>query len=265
MVAGTSQASDGVAGLTSTGYGVYGRAVSGNGVRGEIPATSSASAIAMYGLNYSTFAGPGPGAGGFAVYGLSAKGHGLVGATAAAGAAAVVGATNGVVGAYAAAFYGPVIIGGDFTVVGGAKSAAVPHPDGSHRRLYCLESPESWFEDFGEGTLECGRADVALDPEFTAIVDPTRYHVFVTGYGTEDVLHVTDLTPQGFTVTVDTAIATLKGRTASEVSGKFSWRIVARRKDIAGERLAVVAVPTEPTLPEIEIPQPPSRGREHDE
>ena len=33
------------------------------------------------------------------------------------------------------------------------RSAAVPHPDGFHRRLYCIECPESWFEDFGEGTL----------------------------------------------------------------------------------------------------------------
>ena len=44
----------------------------------------------MYGLNNSSFAGPGPGAGGFGVYGLSARGHGLVGATATTGGAAVV-------------------------------------------------------------------------------------------------------------------------------------------------------------------------------
>ena len=143
--------------------GVFGQSFGGGsaGVRGVIPNTNGgASSIAVYGQNYSTYAGPGPGAGGFGVYGLSAKGHGLVGAVASAGAAAVVGATNGVAGAYAAAFYGPVVIGGDFTVVG-AKSAAVPHPDGSHRRLYCLESPESWFEDFGTGRLECGRAEIA--------------------------------------------------------------------------------------------------------
>ena len=143
--------------------GVYGyNKTGGNAIRAEVPAVATSNAIAMYALNYSTYTGGGPGAGGFAIYGLSAKGHGLVGATAAAGAAAVVGATNGVAGAYAAAFYGPVIVGGNFTVVGGAKSAAVPHPDGSHRRLYCMESPESWFEDFGKGQLECGRAEIAV-------------------------------------------------------------------------------------------------------
>jgi hypothetical protein len=52
----------------------------------------------------------------------SASGAGVIGATATAGAAAVVGATNGVAGAYAAASYGPVIVSGDFTVVGGPKA-----------------------------------------------------------------------------------------------------------------------------------------------
>jgi hypothetical protein len=130
-----------------TAPGVYGsHEYGGSAVLAEVPSTATEQAISLYALNYSSYIGPGPGAGGFAIYGLSAKGHGLVGATAAAGAAAVVGATNGVAGAYAAAFYGPVIVSGNFTVVGGAKSAAVPHPDGSHRRLYCVESPESWFE-----------------------------------------------------------------------------------------------------------------------
>ena len=103
-------------------------------MRGELLGSATANGIAVYGLNNSSFAGPVPGGGGFGVYGLSAKGHGLVGATATAGAAAVVGATNGVAGAWAAAFYGPVVVGGDFIVVGGAKSAAVPFPDGTNRQ-----------------------------------------------------------------------------------------------------------------------------------
>ncbi len=220
-----------------TGVGVQGESGGGIGVRGLIPATSSSNAIAVYGLNNSSYAGPGPGAGGFGVYGLSAKGHGLVGATAAAGGAAVVGATNGVAGAFAGAFYGPVIIGGDFTVFG-AKSAAVPHPDGSHRLLYCVESPESWFEDFGKGTLECGRAEVALDPDFAAIVDLSDYHVFLTAYDHEHALHVRNQTPSGFTVEADAALARLKGQKESDLTGRFSWRVVAKRKDIEAKRLA---------------------------
>jgi hypothetical protein len=118
-------------GISSSGIAVY----------GQVPSSSSANTIAIYAQNYSTYTGPGPGAGGFAIYGLSANGHGLVGATATGGAAAVVGATNNVSGAYAATFFGRVVVGGAFTVVGGPKSAAVPHPDGTHRRLYCMESP----------------------------------------------------------------------------------------------------------------------------
>jgi hypothetical protein len=240
----------------SDGEGVVGVSQSGNGVLGEIPGESSSNGIAIYGRNSSSYAGPGPGAGGFGVYGLSARGHGLVGATAAAGAAAVVGATNGVPGAYAAAFYGPVIVGGDFLVVGGAKSAAVPHPDGTHRQLYCVESPESWFEDFGTGELAGGRAEVAIETGFASVSDMANYHVFLTGYDQDHLLHVTKRTPRGFTVEANAALATLQGRKSSDITGTFSWRVVAKRRDIPGERLAPVTLPTEPKLPWIDDPRP---------
>src|SRR5262249_44121178 len=52
-------------------------------------------------------------------------------------------------GAAAAVFQGNVQIQGNLTVTGSfPKSGAVPHPDGTHRRLYAQESPEPWFEDF---------------------------------------------------------------------------------------------------------------------
>ena len=239
--------------VSSNAPAVYGRhANGGNAIRAEVPATATANAIALYALNYSSYTGGGAGTGGFAIYGLSAKGHGLLGATAAAGAAAVVGATNGVAGAYAAAFYGPVIVGGDFTVVGGAKSAAVPHPDGSHRRLYCMESPESWFEDFGRGTLVCGEAVVPLDRDFAAVVDATDYLVFITGNDGRSDLSVCDRTSEGFRVKA----------IAGDVAGTFSWRVVARRKDIAGVRFEPVEIPKAPTLPDVPAsayePTPPS-------
>jgi hypothetical protein len=229
----------GVIGRSFTGTGVMGQSTVGVPILGQVAANSSINTIAIYGQNYSTYAGASPGAGGFGVYGISAKGHGLVGATATTGGAAVVGATNGVAGAYAGAFYGPVTIGGALTVVGGPKSAAVPHPDGSHRRLYCMESPESWFEDFGSGRLECGRAEVAIDPDFAAVVNLDHYHVFLTQYDQHNDLCVTDRTPAGFRVQAPNVVA----------DGEFSWRIVARRKDIRGERLETVTIPPEPSLP----------------
>jgi hypothetical protein len=243
----------GVRGESDSKNGVLGLSTSGVPVFGQVTPGSSANTIAIYGLNYSTYAGPSPGAGGFGVYGLSAKGHGLVGATAAAGAAAIVGATNGVVGAYAGAFYGPVIIGGNFTVVGGAKSAAVQHPDGSHRRLYCLESPESWFEDFGTGRLECGVAEVALDVDFAAMVHVDDYQVFLTEYDRHSDLCVTDRTPTRFRVQAKNATA----------DGRFGWRVVAKRRDIDGPRLEPVTIPPEPTVPAVpnvaDVPSAPPR------
>jgi hypothetical protein len=229
----------GVWGETALGVGVLGRSVSGIAIRGEVTPGSSFNTIAIYGLNNSTYAGASAGAGGFGVYGLCAKGHGLVGATATAGGAAVVGATNGVAGAYAGAFYGPVAVSGAFTVFGGPKSAAVPHPDGTHRRLYCMESPESWFEDFGERTLACGQAKVSLDPDFAAVVDLSRYHVFLTQYDEHNDLCVTQRSAHGFLV---------KAKDGTS-SGTFSWRVVAKRKDIVGERLATVTMPPEPHMP----------------
>jgi hypothetical protein len=242
--------------ISPTGIGVRGHAEGGGtAIRGELTTSTSANGIGVFGLNNSFFAGLVPGGGGFGVYGFSTKGHGLVGATGTAGGAAVVGATNGVAGAWAGAFYGRVVVSGDFIVGGGAKSAAVPHPDGSHRQLYCVESPESWFEDFGTGHLVEGRASVTVDPGFAAVADMDDYHVFLTGYDHDHVLHVADRTPKGFTVETNAALAGLQGRKPCDLSGTFSWRVVAKRKDIAGERLAKVTMPPEPILPSTELPQ----------
>ena len=234
----------GFAGLSTfvpTNVGVYGRASAdfGMGVRGQIPVSTGASTIAVYGENFSSNAGPGPGAGGFGVYGYSDKGHGLVGATGTAGGGAVIGSTNSVAGAYAGVFFGPL-------VVTGAKSAAVPHPDGSHRLLYCVESPESWFEDFGNATLARGCANVTIDPEFALVADLSDYHVFITPYGSTKGLHVAERTPMGFTV---------EEHEGGHADIAFAWRLVAKRKDIEGRRLAKVTLPTEPAAPKRPEPE----------
>lgn len=171
----------------------------------------------------------------------------------------MVGTTNGVAGAYSGLFYGPMVITGDLAVVG-AKSAAVAHPDGSHRLLYCVESPESWFEDFGKGLLTDGEATVTLDPAFTALSDMTDYHVFVTVYDQHDELMVSDRTDASFRVSA---------RDCTNNSS-FSWRVVAKRKDIAGTRLAKVTIPAEQRIvmprvdetprPERREPPPPSKA-----
>jgi len=232
----------------------------GIAVRGNIPSISSAaSTIGVYGENFSSNTGGAPGNGGFGCYGYSKMGHGLVGATGTAGGGAVVGSTNGVDGAYAGIFFGP------FVVVNGSKSAAVANDDGSHSLLYCVESPESWFEDFGKAALTCGRAEVAIDPAFAAVADVSDYHVFLTDYGGHQ-LSVTSCRPTGFTVEADRELARLKGQQESELGGAFSWRLVAKRKDIAAPRLAKITLPAEPNRPEPATleppPPPPPRTRE---
>ena len=127
---------------------------------------------------------------------------------------------------------GNLYVKGDFDVVG-AKNAAVAFPDGSRRRLYSLESPQSWFEDFGEATLANGSAEVPIDQEFIAVAAPP-YHIFITPYGESRGLYVAARSPQSFRVREH-------GGGASSIA--FSYRIVGRRKDIAGERFARVAEP----------------------
>jgi hypothetical protein len=133
---------------------------------------------------------------------------------------------------FAGYFNGKVHIVGDLTVTG-AKSAVVPFPDGSHRQLYCVESPESWFEDVGFGQLRDGQAQVALDADFAATVNTDSYHVFITEYEDNSALYVTGRTSSGFRV---------QAKSPQTGDGAFSYRIVAKRKDISGRRLERVTL-----------------------
>jgi hypothetical protein len=63
------------------------------------------------------------------------------------------------------------------------KNAIVPLPDGSHRLLHCMESPEHCFEDFGSAKLKNGRAIVKLDANFAKVIKRRDYRVFVTPEG----------------------------------------------------------------------------------
>ena len=69
-------------------------------------------------------------------------------------------------------------------------------------------------------------------------------------------LYVMKQTSTGFTVQADRAAALATGKKDGDLTGKFSWRVVATRKDIAGARLAPATMPPEPTLPDL----PPRSG-----
>jgi hypothetical protein len=116
----------------------------------------------------------------------------------------------------------------------GLKSAVVRTSSG-HRLLYAQESPEVWFEDFGEGQLSNGRAYIELDQVFLETVTIEKSN---TGFDVYE----------------------FQGGTSDAV---FSYRVVAKRKGYEDERLRVTDVGYEdPTLyPELLS----KREREHEE
>jgi hypothetical protein len=175
----------------------------------------------------------------------SGSGSGVVGQS--AGGNAVTGIATGASN-LAGLFQGPVWITGGLAVMG-AKSAAVRGADGGLRRLYSLECPESWFEDFGSGRLSSGAATIQLKPGFASVVKTDDYHVFLTPDGDCNGLYVRDKTATSFSV------HELKGGSSGIA---FSYRVVAKRKDIAGARLEPLDEPARVTLPALlELPAPP--------
>jgi hypothetical protein len=163
---------------TGPGTGVWGLGASGGpGVRG----------IGSGGPNTSAPAGNAVG-----VLGQGGTGNsdGVLGIGSGKGAGVLGVARSGPSGVgHAGLFDGDVTVNGRF-VVNGTKSAAVPFPDGSHRLLYALESPECWFEDFGTAVMVDGEAQVRLDPDFAATVDTGDYHVFLTEYDDNNGLYM---------------------------------------------------------------------------
>jgi hypothetical protein len=147
----------------------------------------------------------------------------------------------------AAIFQGNVYVDGRFTVANPAnKNASVSHPDGTHRALCCLECPESWFEDFGPAELKDGRAEVAIDADFAALVETDDYHVFLTPEGQSNGLYVSARTSKTFEV---------REQADGRSTLSFSYRLVARPKDVDHERLAVLEIPLipQPRAPELAL------------
>jgi hypothetical protein len=249
-------------GVKGTGTGTGGTGVSGTstgggaGVQGNTN-TGVSGSPAVAGIN----AGAGPGVVGYSTGtnsigtgGTSDSGYGFYGGATGSGTGvlaysafgnAIWGAANSANG-YSGLFTGGkgVVIYGALTVAGGPKSAAVKGADGTLRRLYCVESPESWFEDFGHSQLSNGAVSVPLEPGFAGLVKTEDYHVFLTPQGeSKGWLYVSSKTPTGFTV------HEAGGGTSSIV---FDYRVVAKRKDITGARLEPVE-----EIPSIELPKLP--------
>jgi hypothetical protein len=221
-VSGSCTGGIGVLGTVSDGYAVLGQAVTGNGVYGF-----SQRNHAIVGQTTRPFFG------------------GVTGVATIANTVGIYGTTMGVASAYAG------YMDGNFVVANGVKSAAVPHADGTHRLVYCMESPENWFEDFGEAKLAGGKAEVTLDADFAGIVHADQYHVFLTPRGDCKGLYVAAQSTTGFSVREMQGGAGTLG---------FSYRVVARRKDIAAKRLATFDLPgkVKQDVKPPQVPRPPA-------
>jgi len=240
-VRGQSGSGPGLRGDSASSYGVQGLSARNVGVLGQATATSSLSP-GVYGSATQ----------GYGVYGYSTNSDGIsgqsggqaagcVGFTSVAGGYGLyVGST--VSGGYAGGFAGAVLVAGKFTATG-TKSAALDHPDGSHRLLYCLESPESWFEDFGQARLTAGAATVTLDADFAAVVQSGTCLIYLTPRGDSKGLYVSAQSATGFEVREQ------QGGTSTI---DFNYRVVAKRKDVPRPRLAKVSLPA--ALPPLQRP-----------
>jgi hypothetical protein len=229
---------------SGAGPGVLGNSTGGGiGVQGTSIGGSSCYGVAGT-ANVDT--------GSIGVLGSSTTGNAIVGYCSAAAGAGVVGsnfaAGYGIVSHSASGFAvyasGNVWITGNLSVQG-QKMAVVPDAAGSLRKVYCVESPESWFEDFGSARLSDGSTTVELEPGFAQLVRTDDYHVFLTATGSSKGLYVSGKSAAGFSVQED-------GGGASSVA--FDYRVVARRRDVPGVRLERVEEPPAPVLPQAPVP-----------
>ena len=140
----------------------------------------------------------------------------------------------GVYGEEAAGGSGAAVYAAGDMIASGAKPAVVRTSSG-HRLLYAQESPEVWFEDFGEGQLSSGRTHIELDALFLETVTIDDNHpvkVFVQLEGDCKGTYVSKGNT-GFDV------VELQGGTSDAV---FSYRVVAKRKGFEDERLRMTDV-----------------------
>jgi hypothetical protein len=188
----------------------------------------------------------GESAAGTGVHGLAGSGHGAAGVLGVATVAGTIG--------FAGVAYAPATDAGYFTGnvsvfgnlgVSGSKFAVVKGQDGQYRGMYAVESPECWFEDFGTGTLVAGKAEIKLDPLFAQHVHTDSYHVFLSPHDAAHTLTATTRAGQSFSVSGSPSTdVTAKGKSAMDLNGTFSYRVVAKRSDIKGERMPVWEMPT---------------------
>ena len=215
----------GVGGMnwSTDGYGVYGFAIrTGGGTRGVWGESASTSGVGVYGRASDT-TGTG------ITTGVSGECWSTNGRAVFGGSVASTGPTHGVWGvSNSSTGYGVYYSGG--LAGSGSKSCVVKTSQGP-TLMYCQESPENWFEDFGEGRLVNGRAHIELDPLFleTVTIDTANQMKVFLQTCDETCLDLAVKRDQtGFEVTCPTN---------PQGNGVFMYRVVAKRKGFEEKRL----------------------------
>jgi hypothetical protein len=218
-----SGTTDGVHGLSSStdGRGVRGHASATSGTtRGVYGSSSSTEGSGVYGYAFATTG---------TTYGVFGRSDATAGAAVRGWADANTGTADGVYGrSNSPDGYGIYYSGGLSGT--GSKSCVVKTSRGP-TLLYCQESPENWFEDFGEGQLANGRCHIELEPLFLETVT------------------IDDASPMKVFVQPDDpecrGLAVVRGASGFEVvelhggdsSTRFAYRVVAKRKGFEEKRL----------------------------
>ena len=231
-VYGASINSYGVYGIGNLDDGVRGTTTEGYGVSGE--STDFASA-GVYGVCNADF---GVGVRG---YSEALSGWGVYGSTSDIGTCGVLGYGENTIGvggssvtSYGVHGYsetGTAVHAEGDMVATGSKPAQVKLDDGTSVRLFCEESAEIYFTDYGEARLNGGKVHIELDPVFLQTVTIDTAHplkVFVQMEGDCRGVFVTNKTLTGFDV-----VEFREGRS----NVPFSYRVVCKRKHYENARL----------------------------
>jgi len=205
----------------------------GGGVSGIASSTGPVSPVGLYGSAYSSGMTATP----IGVKGYATDNTGFGGTAYGGYFSTATGGLGGHIGVYGYSdqlgVYGQGGTNGVYYSGGlagtGTKSCVVRTSRGP-TLLYCQESPENWFEDFGEGQLRGGQIHVELDPLFLETVTIDNAHpmkVFVQLEGDCNGVYVSKGVT-GFDV-----IELAKGTS----SVPFSYRVVAKRAGFEDRRL----------------------------
>jgi hypothetical protein len=224
------------------GTGIYGRSSAtsgaGYGVKGEVDSTDDIDACGVYG-----YAKGGNGVFGACDFGYGVLANGITGVKAegtytgvrASGVNYGIWADGGDFAVFAdCSGTGPdnygVYCNGNLGVFNGSKNAIVPTSKGNVK-TYSQESPEVWFEDFGEAQLAGGLAHIDLDPLFLETVTIDDQHPMKVFVQLNDDC-------EGVYVQRQATSFEVMELNHGNSSAHFTYRVVAKRKGYENERLA---------------------------